>query len=341
MAAQVDLALSSISSTLFAVSLASLCAGHMTTLLNAVAEAAPIPLNNTAITNANGGIIARSPSAVYEKLRMIKAGGAANLQVITDFDRTLTMHMVNGKEGLTSHGVVESSGVLGEDYHTCVTALKRKYYPMEIDPTLDYATKYRMMDEWWDQAHSALIASGINKNDIPSMVAKSGIALREGIHDMFESLSDANVPLLVFSAGLGDILAEVLRQEGLMVYDNVHLVSNFMTFDDAGRIKGFKGKNIHVLNKCETSISGTRYADDVRARHNVILMGDSLGDLQMSKGVHHENILRIGFLNDKIEERLDAYAEAFDIVILNDGNLDLVNRFIDDVLAPSGPASTQ
>ena len=55
-------------------------------------------------------------------------------------------------------------------------------------------------------------------------------------------------------------------------------------------------------NKNETSVPhSSTYFQDLSHRHNVILMGDSLGDLQMSKGVEPPStILTIGFLNDKV-----------------------------------------
>jgi 5'-nucleotidase len=63
----------------------------------------------------------------------------------------------------------------------------------------------------------------------------------------------------------------------------------------------FPAKNIHVLNKNEKCIRGTRFAADVASRHNVILLGDSLGDIGMSNGVQCDEIVRVGFLNDNIE----------------------------------------
>lgn len=43
---------------------------------------------------------------------------------------------------------------------------------------------------------------------------------------------------------------------------------------------------------------------ELQGRPNVLLLGDSLGDLTMADGVsEHQNILTIGFLNDKVRPR--------------------------------------
>lgn len=48
---------------------------------------------------------------------------------------------------------------------------------------------------------------------------------------MFQSLNKHNVPLLIFSAGVGDILKEVLRQQNLLL-PNMKIIANFMQFDE-------------------------------------------------------------------------------------------------------------
>lgn len=55
--------------------------------------------------------------------------------------------------------------------------------------------------------------------------------LREGYEQFFDRLHQHNVPVFIFSAGLGDVLEEIIRQAGVY-HPNVKVVSNFMDFDE-------------------------------------------------------------------------------------------------------------
>lgn len=63
------------------------------------------------------------------------------------------------------------------------------------------------------------------------------------------------IPVLVLSAGIGDVVELTLKQENLLT-ENVSIVSNFLKLtedsDGLSTIQGFKGeKLIHVFNKNE------------------------------------------------------------------------------------------
>lgn len=69
-----------------------------------------------------------------------------------------------------------------------------------------------------------------------------------------------------------------------------------------GILKGFKGELIHVYNKHDGALRNSEYFKQIKEYSNIILLGDSLGDLSMADGVNNaENILKIGFLNDKVQ----------------------------------------
>lgn len=117
---------------------------------------------------------------------------------------------------------------------------------------------------------------------------------------MLENLHKANVPVLIFSAGVGNIVKEVLVHKNTF-YPNKRIVSNFMVFDETGKISGFAEPMIHTFNKQEIGALEVEYFVSVKERTNVILLGDCIGDANMDRGVQNPDaVLKIGFLNDKV-----------------------------------------
>jgi len=53
---------------------------------------------------------------------------------------------------------------------------------------------------------------------------------RDGSDWLFDELHKHSVPLLIFSAGIGDVVMEAVKQRGRL-HDNIKIVSNFMDFD--------------------------------------------------------------------------------------------------------------
>lgn len=48
----------------------------------------------------------------------------------------------------------------------------------------------------------------------------------------FDRLKELQVPLLIFSAGVGDVLEEVIQQNRVF-HPNIRIISNYMDFDQA------------------------------------------------------------------------------------------------------------
>lgn len=68
-----------------------------------------------------------------------------------------------------------------------------------------------------------------------------------------------------------------------------------------GFLRGFKGQLIHTYNKNSSVCRNSSYFQQLQGKTNVLLLGDTMGDLTMADGVQGvENILKIGFLNDKV-----------------------------------------
>ncbi|CAM9411549.1 unnamed protein product [Laminaria digitata] len=155
-----------------------------------------------------------------------------------------------------------------------------------------------------------MVQAGISRDILSAAVAKSALEFRHGHGELFGWLENERVPLLLFSAGIADVLEEALKQRSEKpVPSNCHIISNRMAFDEEGMLTGFEGECLHVFNKHASSPVVAPYfqTEEMRRRGNVVLLGDSLGDLNMANGVGSGEVLTVGFLNDKVEERLDTY----------------------------------
>jgi len=132
------------------------------------------------------------------------------------------------------------------------------------------------------------------------------------------------------SSSIGDMIEELLRLQGRL-YNNVYVVANSLNFDENGMFVGIKNKIIHSMNKKEIVLNGLPIYRAIEKRKNVLLLGDGLGDLGMIDGFSYDNIIKIGFLNENIEERIGEYKKKFDIVITNDYGMKYVNKLLKEI----------
>ncbi|XP_032090607.1 cytosolic 5'-nucleotidase 3A isoform X2 [Thamnophis elegans] len=274
----------------------------------------------------------KDPEKVEEIICGLIKGGAAKLQIITDFDMTLSRFTHNGKRCPTCHNIIDNCNLITEECRTKLFHLKEIYYAIEIDPNLTVEEKYPYMVEWYNKSHALLIEQGLQKNKLAEIVRESDVMLKEGYEFFFDKLQEHNIPVFIFSAGIGDILEQIIHQAGVY-HSNIKVVSNFMEFDDNGILKGFKGELIHVYNKHDGALKNTEYFKQLKDNSNIILLGDSQGDLTMADGVANvEHILKVGYLNDKVEELLEKYMESYDIVLVKDDSLDVANSILQKIL---------
>ena len=168
------------------------------------------------------------------------------------------------------------------------------------------------------------------------------------VTDTCQLMVQHGAPLLIFSAGIADILEEVLltflKVDSLD--QHIHVISNRCVFGDVvdnnELLVGFEEPIFHVLNKRASAIKDLETdhpyftREDLLDRTNLFLFGDSLGDVLMHEGLHHssENMIKVGFLNDKPERILEYLHENnFDMVILGDPGFDIPYHLIESVLA--------
>ncbi|KXJ08759.1 cytosolic 5'-nucleotidase 3 [Exaiptasia diaphana] len=269
-------------------------------------------------------IYLKDPVGVREKLQRMYEAGTEKLQIISDFDKTLTKYtLVNGLKGCSVHGVIETSKHFPESYREKALALKNKYHPIELS-SMSAEEKGPLMEEWWTKAHELILDLNLRKENLEVIVRDADIALRDGVEWLFVKSHENKVPILILSGGLADIIKVVIDQQSEL-YDNVEIVGNYMKYNSQGVMDGFQGGLISSNNKHEMT-KNLPYFQKTKNRPNAIVMGDLIQDTDVVSSIPNPgDVLTIGFLNEKVDERLDSYTAAFDVVIVDDHSIQAVD----------------
>jgi cytosolic 5'-nucleotidase 3 len=261
---------------------------------------------------------------------MIKRG-PSNLHIISDFDRTLTKYFVEGKKIPSIIALIREGGYLSPEYVKKAFKLHDIYHPIEINSKISNQEKNIKMHEWWKKHFDLLVKSGMNKDVIKDIIIKKKIPFREGTFEFFDMTYKNNIPLIIMSATIGDIALDSLKFENKL-YPNIHFIANMFIWNKEGKAIGVKEPMIHSLNKQEIEIKSLPIYKELQKRKNVILLGDLIEDLDMIKGFPYENLIKIGFLNDDINDNIEVFKENFDIIITNDSDMTYVNELLKKIV---------
>jgi len=269
-----------------------------------------------------------------ELKKNIKKDGVEKLHVLADFDNTLTKEFVQGKKIASLISVLRDNDYLTPDYPEKAKALYAKYYPIEKDLSISLEERKRTMKQWWTEHFELLIESNLNIKDIEKAVEHQDVELRKGTNEFLKVLKENNIPLVILSSsGLGEECIELYLKKRNLLFENIHIISNSFKWNDQGQAIGINTPIIHTLSKNETLIKDfPKIFEKVRERKNVILLGDSVSDIEMITGFDYDNLIKIGFLNEEIEKDLENYKKAFDILILNDSSVEFINNLLSQVL---------
>jgi 5'-nucleotidase len=279
-----------------------------------------------------GEVIISNPEK-YKKIKnKIKRDGLNKLHILSDFDRTVTYSLdKEGKHTVTVFSQLRKKpDYLGQKYFDESHKLFDIYHTIEIDNSISLDEKKIKMHEWWMKHLNLLAEVGLNKNLIKRVVNENPLYFRKYSLEAFSFLNENNIPILFMSASPGDLLIEYLKQHNLN-FPNVYVLANRYNFDSKGQAVKIMEPIIHTFNKTEITLKNTPIYEKIKERKNVLLLGDSLGDVGMIEGFDYDNLLKVGFLNENVEENLGKYKENFDVVITHDGDFNFINNLLKDL----------
>lgn len=247
-----------------------------------------------------------------ERLKNIK-----DYVVLIDFDKTLTT-----SDSDSSVGTIPN--FLGGECLKKRTKNFEYYRPIELDYNLSKQEKLKLMKEWAEKSFS-LIAEYATENIVKETAKVANLNLRKGAKEFLYKMYQNNIPVIIMSAGVGNIINEFMLNEKIL-HDNITIVSNFFEFNNKACID--IDKIMFTSNK-EYSRIPKELRNKIEECNKILLFGDIVEDIRMINKEQLYKTLTIGFLDYNIEENLKMYNENFDIVLSNESSFELIiKKFI-------------
>lgn len=278
-------------------------------------------------------IIISNPKRLEELKKSISKGKSEDFFVLSDFDRTLTRAFVDGKSVPAMIAILKYGNYLTPDFVPAAQALYDRYHPIEVNPKIGREEKEKTMRKWWITVFDLLIKSGLSRRDIKKVVDSGKVKFRDGFFEFIDFLNKYDIPLIIISAsGLGSDAIAVCFKKIKKLLRNIHIISNSFEWGKNNKAIAVKKPIIHAMNKNGDLIKSSAIFKIIKNKKNILLLGDSLDDINMAEGLDYNNLIKVAFLNENVDECLEDYKSNFDVIMLNDAPLFFINNLLKEII---------
>lgn len=227
-----------------------------------------------------------------------------NYYVLIDFDRTLTKG-----DSISGWRVLYYSGLLGDDF------------------TKRYDEIHDKHNETWEYRFKAYIdllhEKNLDNKLVKKAVENTNLQLRDGAKEFLQKMNDYNIPVIIISCSLKNVIKEYLKFNNCY-YENIFIYSNNCFVGEEGESDIY---NVTPHNK--NQIMFTKNVNDIIAtKEYILLFGDIVDDVNMVTKENLKRTIAVGFLDEKIKEKLELYKSNFDIVLTDDSSF----KEIEDII---------
>lgn len=245
----------------------------------------------------------------------------ANTIVIADFDGTFTKKEVRGSKAAALMAILIDEKYLGKQGVLESQEIFNHYYPIELDPKLDEATKSILMQEWWEKSYAVLRKYKLTKQMFLEVCDSPLVEWRDKLIDFVKFINRNSIPLIIFSAGgFGQLAIKYLLEKDELLAPNIQILSNEIIFDDNGFFVGPKHPIIHIANKTGESLIKNQLIEQKPKQRQCLVIGDTLEDTNMVRGLNFDLTYKVGFSGSNLEH----FAEKFDLVLPKDGGFESI-----------------
>ncbi|KAG5191142.1 pyrimidine 5'-nucleotidase-domain-containing protein [Tribonema minus] len=298
------------------------------------------------------------PNELERKKRKFKSDGQGKLQVLTSFDGGLTGFTT--KDGKSSS--LRTTELLEHNQHVMLPEAAKKIRYLRSTFKRQMETEGKAMApadraKAVEQHLRAVFTTAAQEGGMhmssfgPALESQMDmIPLREGVNDLLGALAYRGIPINVVCTGYGNVAIEVLRRGAPSIAGpngalspHLHMIANFFQSDETMSIVDLYDKVplVHEGNKNGNMILDFHRAVRwdtmaLAARSNAVVVGAELADLNLTAGLTLDDRITVGFL--KMEEdfldKFPRYAQAFDVVVVGNGDLSYVNELLYEVTDP-------
>ncbi len=188
-----------------------------------------------------------------------------NYYVVIDFDKTIT-----ASKSLDSWMAIIDFDIYGEDCQKEIEKLNAKYSPIELDYTINKTAKEHYMIEWYQKSMDLLYQYGLSQDNLKKALQKDTLILREGAKDFFKNLYKNKIPVIILSAGIGNVIEEFLKKQEIY-FDNLYIISNFIKFKN-NNMQKFEGQLLHSMNKTIEGKLPVNWQEKINKKQYAILL---------------------------------------------------------------------
>lgn len=224
--------------------------------------------------------------------------------VLADFDNTIT-----AKECKSSMGIITNSSIWKNDFVEEHGMLCKKY-KIKAKESKDYNEKNEMWNKTLSGFFELFRKYNLTQELLEDIVVKSNMKFREGFAEFLEFLYGEKIPVVIISAGVKNCIQMFLKNNNAL-YNNINIVSNLIKFNNKGIISEIPKSIINPANKNMISFS-RELQEQIKNRPNILLFGDSPGDIRIIENKDKDKTLSVAFANKK--EDIEELQRNFDIV---------------------------
>jgi HAD superfamily phosphoserine phosphatase-like hydrolase len=243
------------------------------------------------------GLAVADPIDFRSKAIAFATAGAGGMHAIFDFDRTLTVKRSGTQDEVTTWHILRE--YLPEDAQLEYQELFEKNRALELSGKMTQ----RDAANWWSSSLNLFVEHKIDLTAVEETFLDRA-SIRPDTAELFKLLSDNDIPTIVLSAGVREVIDIWCRKYDIKP---TLVISTALTLDENSRILGWqKDTLVHVLNKSESTHPDLLAIRESRPK--TLVVGDSLDDASMVTG--NEDVIRIRILDPRADEVVTGEEES-------------------------------